>query len=766
MAIESAVCVLKGQNTTRLSSRMRFTSWLLVVVALSGTILGINYKLVIGSGAPHWDGEDFFAPAFSYVADHARAGRLMLWNPLVSGGSPDFAEPELGAASPVTIGLGLIFGGSESGFRAYWLFIWLLGPIGIVLLARHLGLSPAGAFVIAVGFAFSGFYTGHAEHISSLYAGSFLPWIVWRIDAAARFKRLEYAAEAGFLWGISALGGYPQLTILSGGFVILWVVGRVIMDDGEFFAGDTGASRSRNGLAWFGLAIGVFIVVGVIILSPTYFGYFSETFGFSDRVGQRPRDVVITSQALEYGALATFSSPYLAMLKLEGSPSMWPITDVSMASIYVGGSAFMLSVIGAAVGRSRWRWWLLGLGIFFFLCALGFQTPVRGLLYDLIVPTRYFRNAALFRFYAMFCVLLLAVIGLREVERSISDYDEISQRVVLTGVCVGVLALISFTYVISRYGRGGELRLACIHLAIAWTGFCLSALIANRFGRRAFYAVLIMACLADADLSARLTQRCILDTGVARERWNRINKEHDPALSLGPSGFDRSLYPAPWLGPQGIARNNRNVPLRASTFVNYAAMSNRYQDDFGVRPILAAMSTGADRIWFTETPISIPPTGDTYNAFVHRIEELQQPVLLVHSMKDMRYIYQAGGTASASLLAETRTAPPATRVPTTVLQYSPNHLKMEVVAPSAGWIMVTERWAPGWRAWVNGSRTDVYASDFIFRAIKVPLGRSQIEFEYSPRYWKILIAASWVLIIVILCWRAVALTRKLELGTP
>jgi len=65
---------------------------------------------------------------------------------------------------------GAIGGGSSAAFRGYWLFIWLSGPLGLLLLARHLGAPRWGAFLVALGYAFCGFYTAHAEHTTVLYS--------------------------------------------------------------------------------------------------------------------------------------------------------------------------------------------------------------------------------------------------------------------------------------------------------------------------------------------------------------------------------------------------------------------------------------------------------------------------------------------------------------------------------------------------------------------------------------------------------------------
>src|SRR5579872_4583256 len=260
--------------------------WLLAALLLAIVFVICNVQIVNGSGAPIWDAEELFAPSFTLIADHARAGRIVLWNPWVSGGAPDYAEPELGAASPIAVLVGAIMGGTEAGFRAYWLLIWFLGPLGLLLLARHLRAPPWAGFAVALGFAFCGFYTGQAEHTSSLYSISFLPWILWRIDAALEARALRPAVEAGALWGLSALGGYPALTILSGGFLFLWMLGWCWFTPGGKPVSPT--TTSTAGL-WsrlsFGLAaLALILCVGLLILAPSYIAFFSEGgTGYSDR---------------------------------------------------------------------------------------------------------------------------------------------------------------------------------------------------------------------------------------------------------------------------------------------------------------------------------------------------------------------------------------------------------------------------------------------------------------------------------------------------
>ena len=165
---------------------------------LTSVFLINNRELVSGVRVQIWDAWSFYTPAFSLVADHARNGRLLLRDPWPAGGTPDFADPRVAAASPNAIITGAIGGGNSTAFRVYWFFIWVLGPLGLLVLARHLGAPRWGAFLVALWYAFCGFYTAHAEHATVLYSFSFVPWFMQQsFSTPLTGERLSLTTRAG-----------------------------------------------------------------------------------------------------------------------------------------------------------------------------------------------------------------------------------------------------------------------------------------------------------------------------------------------------------------------------------------------------------------------------------------------------------------------------------------------------------------------------------------------------------------------------------------
>jgi hypothetical protein len=743
---------------------VRKHSWALAALVLLTVLLGSGSKLLNGRAAPLWDANDLFAPYFTLIADHARAGRILLWEPWTSGGTPASAEPEFGSFSPLTIAVGAATGGSEAGFRVYWLLIWLLGPLGVLVLARYSGTPPWGAFVVAAGYAFSGIYVGMAEHTPMLYSFAFLPFFLWRLDLALSSRRFKPAAEAGALWGLSALAGYPALTILSWGFIFLWALGRSFFSDPEESGKTIHRGISRQRIAFALLALLLFSFVGALVLSPSYIAFFRDARGYSDRVGVRPRQEALENQALHPGALATFASPYLSVLQLY-NPKLWDITDVTLSSIYLGASIPILGLLALAVRpRSGWRWWIAGIGVFFLLSAMGKYVPLRGWLYDFVPPTRYFRAASLFRMYAMFSLALLALVATKDLQAAMAKaLSPIRKRFVFIAALVAASALVAYGIVMRSVDHlGPAFRRANLDVCLTWLGVvAVSLVFFTKRGRTSLPFLLGSVAIIDAVLSFGISSVTIYDRGSARTSWNTINASHSSRLDLTSSGLTRDLRPAEWLGPE---LNDRNIPLRIATFENYAPLGNRFQVDFADAPVTVAMSTGAQRIWFSTQVASVNPDDSSYAAFASRTKELGAPVLVVHPRQEMLGDYGPGEATRGDTqdVKAISNLAASQRLSATVLRYSPNELSLEVSCPDHGWLLVTDRWSPGWQATVNGKRVEVFGGDFIFRAVPVQQGTNTVTFSYLPAGWPTLLILSWGTLLVVL--GGPILKQAIELG--
>ncbi|MCX6044132.1 MAG: YfhO family protein [Chloroflexi bacterium] len=69
-------------------------------------------------------------------------------------------------------------------------------------------------------------------------------------------------------------------------------------------------------------------------------------------------------------------------------------------------------------------------------------------------------------------------------------------------------------------------------------------------------------------------------------------------------------------------------------------------------------------------------------------------------------------------------------------RYTANRVEIQVQTAAAGILVLTDTYAPGWRALVDGQSTPLYVANHAFRAVTVPTGAHQVIFVYSPlTFW-------------------------------
>ena len=737
--------------------------WLAAAAGLLLVFLVANVRQVADRATPIWDASSVFAPYYTLLADHARAGRLLLWNPWTNAGSPDFADPQVGALSPVVVAVAAATGGTLAGFRVYWLLTWFLSGLGILVLGRHLHAPAWGASVAAGGFLFSGFLVGHAEHTSWLYSFAWFPLMIWRLDEALRSGRRRPCFEAGALWGLSGVAGYPGVTCANGIFALLWAVGRWLCPAPTHDTGATGSPTGTSGTAFVPIAklvraMTILFVVGILVMSPAYVGFLVEGRGFSDRADPLSRDEAVGANALGPLALTTIFSPYLGSLPPR---TLWPDTDMSSASVYMGAAVLWLATVSlVARPRERWRWWLLGVAMLAIGLALGPSLPLRGWLYDWLPPTRYFRHPSLFRAYTIFYLTTLALLATSDLGST--PVDGVRRwRLTIPAALLAITAVVSFHLVPAMASDDSSVRVfrSRAHLWGAWLGIVTISVVADwapaRLRARLLPLCLVSLAVVDALAAQRLPVTVEDRDPASVEAWRQRDARHDPRLDLTPHGTYRA---AAVEDPDSRWVSNANLLEKRAVLRGYSPFSNRFHKAWVRNRLLRDAATGDSRFWFAREVGRVAPSDASFEAFVRRSDSLQAVPLVIHRRGAMARAPRAGepSPSDAADRVVIEALPPAERIAVSVTSYWPDRLTFGVVAPSAGWVLVTDRWAHGWRAEVNGRAVPVEPADFIFRAIAVQAGPNRVDFAYHPSGIPWLVVLSWGILATVTCWSAIS----------
>lgn len=70
--------------------------------------------------------------------------------------------------------------------------------------------------------------------------------------------------------------------------------------------------------------------------------------------------------------------------------------------------------------------------------------------------------------------------------------------------------------------------------------------------------------------------------------------------------------------------------------------------------------------------------------------------------------------------------------PLEIVEREPTRVSMRLDRLWPTYVVVSQAWFPGWKAYVNGEEVPVWRANFAFNAIPVPAGSNTIEFVYEP----------------------------------
>ncbi len=729
--------------------------WLTAACILAIVVIIGNLALIRGKAAPIWDATDYYGPMFSLVADYAKSWKLLLWNPWINAGSPDFADPQSGATSPILLLFGFLSSDPFKGFIIYWISAWIFGGFGMLILCRHLKCPAWGGLIASLGFVCSGFYTAHGEHTSIIYSISFLPWIVWRFDIALARRSYWSMVQTGVLWGMSALGGYPAIVILDPIFLTFWALGRTCFVRDEFGSGLSKTLRQRLLFSVAGLCL--MGVIGAAVMSPCYIGFLEYTKGYTLRADGLSRQRV-NEGPLPSQALLTVASPYLYLLNFE---RIWqPDSDISGSNIYMGALVLSLAVV-ALFSRSRWRRWLGVIILFFMSCALGSRLPIRGWMYDLVLPTRYFRGPTLFSAYGIFVFCILAALATSDLDESrVAGTIDGRRRFFL--LCGSIALAAGFSYVfllraahlsIDSAGRPSRV------LITVWLSLVVTAFLwwQRKITGRLFVTALVIIAVYDAGSTLEISAPTI-SSSASLPWWTAMRSRHVRNLDLTYNGFTRRLFPPDDVG--SFYQHDRNLPAKEPVFANDTGMVNQFFQPYVGDPVLNRLAIGSERIWFSDRPIWLPANEAAFAAYTDVSHALGVPPLVLHSTYDVMHHSDAQPNLKASNADRASAAEMLSPTKVELITYFPNTLKFRYRTNQDGWLLITDRWATGWKATVNGHPVEIAAANFLFRAIPVSHGENTVVFHYAPRGYLGLVSLSWGTLVFVMVCEVVRHTRR------
>jgi hypothetical protein len=106
-------------------------------------------------------------------------------------------------------------------------------------------------------------------------------------------------------------------------------------------------------------------------------------------------------------------------------------------------------------------------------------------------------------------------------------------------------------------------------------------------------------------------------------------------------------------------------------------------------------------------------------------------------------------------------APPVGDANLYYLEYEPETITVIALNPAPAYVVFSEVWYPGWRAWVDGVEAPIHRANFAFRAVYLPqAGEHTVVMRFEPVSWKIGLSVTVLTLLGLGIWAAYSVLRR------
>lgn len=715
-----------------------------LLVALVGVWVTRFYWMP-GGVVTSYDGATYSMPNTEVTRSALRAGRVPLINDLIFGGAPHLGNHAIGVFYPPRLLALFVDTATAHGLIVAAHVVWL--GVGMVVLARRVGLSPLATAVAGIVAMLVGSTLTKTIQFEQIQPLAWLPWLLVAIDAVGH--RGQSRRPIGVLAVVTAmtlLSGHPQL-------IVEVAVTAGIVAASLLVARRISSMRVLAGVLAGGLVTAVQLAATV---AATGSGSLDQGRSFAELANGA---FILQVRAAARAVLGTV---------LNRNPAGF--SGSFEAILWLGVIGTCLAVIGAIAGCSsveqrRWCIPLTVVACVGMVWALGPRTPLFRIAYEVIPGFDLGRVSARW----------LSVVGIVASLLVARGVDAVGERwrprrvgaLVLFGV-VGVVVLAVGPFV-DEWSVG---LVWLVTLAVL-----VAVLIAvPRQARRRVVALLVVGELALLSLRS-LPGDLVLDEAVGSSVSPAIVELQERAVSGGlvmaltPDGGSHDQLVAMlrpnsnvWFGLRSIDGYDGGVQVTQAWATALRRFTPEPALDMPMRSALSApvSPSAMARIgvrWVVvardRDPGEWVPSWDGPIAADDLMTVWENPAWIgeavawfdsaspsVAAADELRVMAAALGNTLLVDTAPVACASGCQPVGLDLVRHSPERLEVRADIDAPAVVTVPMQALPGWRVSIDGVDADVVEADGLFLGVVVEPGTHVIEFRYEPWWWWPSVAAS------------------------
>lgn len=726
-----------------------------------------------------------YYPLRLFVAEQLGLGRLPLWDPYLYGGQPALGDIQSGAAYPPNLIASWILGGQHftvTSLEVQVILHFSLAALFTFLFVRRLTGSRFAAVVASLAYTYSGYMTSFpVRQLTMLGVGVWLPLILLFLDMG--LSRLIASSDtrqahglrswlgpmigAGIVFGISILGGHPQTSL----YVAYACVAYALFRLWPLLSRRSPPTRHSwlqrvSAAARLLLPVALVLLIGVglaaVQLLPTM-----EFIRLSTRA------------ELNYAAVS-WGLPIYELVSL-----LYPGYQGNSPQ-YLGILTMILAGAGLFLARQRKdRVFWGGLGLVTLLLSLGGNTFLYSFFYNLMPGFGQVRDQERVVFLFAFSMAVLAGYGAQVVTGSSHDkrsedpqlaslnqgLNLLRRGVARLSVALLILtALFLYGWTLGKQAGAGDIFIGTLRhhvfslLLLGGVIVWLAVRPANNIHRLLWQAAAIGLIVLNLftitwefHIHALPQEGYFPETSTVAFLREQARLQPEPfrisSAGLLPGGSSAGAV-------YGLRDITGNSPLHLAGFEEFGAQMGEWRrwQLLNVRYVLdtrALDGPGLRRV-HEEGDLKTYEVTDPFPQawIVHDVRAVDQDGEAIKQLNtdgfDLRRAAVVDRDAGLPFQASE-----GARV--TSLESQPNRIAFQAELPTAGLLVLSEVYYPGWEAKVDGQPVPLLRTDVILRGVTLPAGSHRVELTYAPSSlkWGAVISSLTVLgCIVGLAWVA------------
>ena len=754
----------------------------------------------------------YYLPIRDFLINSYKNFNIPLWNPYNFNGVPFFADTAANPLNFINIILGLIF----PNLVAYNLSLsvnYSLAGIFTYFFVRQYNLSRISSFTSGLMFMFSGFMIISRGFPNFIFSATWLPLILYLLEKYIKIRNKKYIIFGSIVLAIQFFSGYAQIFLYTSTIVFLYIIFSFFKVK-NYKELKSGLRNNLYILNYFLIFISGILLISIQLIPTIEL----NKLGFRDVISYD----AFAAFSFNFSQIPMLFFPYIyGKNNIDQLKDVATIFNFSQSGgfIYFGIFPFFISIIGL-LNKNKWRifWGLIA--FISILLIFGRNLPFYKLTYY-IPMFNIFRISTRHLVEFCFAFSILGGFGMEYIIKS--KYKDFRKAVILIISLISffLISFFLFYFYFKKYvifdkpsflnldvkaiSKSFSINKSSIYVPLILFACCLMLFIffiilkkTRPNIKRVIFLIIPIFIFIDLftfghnyghidkfDANAITNKDIVIQDFKKDKDLFRIYSvtgysNYYEGLSYNINLFSK-IYSISGYYPLYLRDYNKIVALDQyggnSVPINLLISNNNILSICNCKYILITR----------ENSDNINKNGVLENEFIvnnYEVKKISDEFFLLKNKKFLQRFYFIKDVINVDNIDEVRnklwdnTYDPSDKAlvenydlrvsrfnnyglnNVNILKYENNFVDLEVNMKEDGYLVFSDTYYPGWKAYINGKETEIYKTNGIFKGIYIPEGEYNIRFRFLPNSFLIGVIISGLTFIILIVFLVIPFKKK------